>query len=298
MSASPSLPGLFVLSGLVATAASHVPVPPRDTAEAQLRALNHRFLHAGIDASGALVEALTHDDFVLTRTDGAWLSRADFVTLVRQQPAQPDSRIDELRVRLFGSVAVVHGVFAARRPAGPVASLRYTDVYLWSGRMWRLLSSQDTALSGPAAVPVVTGTVPSQTPRRHHDPADTDDEMLQTLNDNYVRAFREADVAWYDAHLAPDFIVVLGDGSLMDRPAALTRFARPTFADTMKSFPVADVTVRHFEDVALIHAENAYELKDGRQGTSRYTDIWHRRDGHWVCVAAHITVHRAPTARP
>jgi len=62
----------------------------------------------------------------------------------------------------------------------------------------------------------------------------------------------------------------------------------------MRSFPVAQVRVRQFGDVALIHASNDYLLKDGRSGESRYTDIWHRQGGRWRCVAAHITVHRAP----
>jgi hypothetical protein len=60
---------------------------------------------------------------------------------------------------------------------------------------------------------------------------------------------------------------------------------------------VGRVRVRRFDDVALIHAENDYELKDGRRGVSRYTDIWVRSDAgasRWRCVAAHITVHRAP----
>ena len=64
----------------------------------------------------------------------------------------------------------------------------------------------------------------------------------------------------------------------------------------MKSFPVDKVSIRRFDDVALIHAENAYELKDGRKGVSRYTDIWQKQNGRWRCVAAHITVHKAPAS--
>jgi uncharacterized protein (TIGR02246 family) len=110
-----------------------------------------------------------------------------------------------------------------------------------------------------------------------------------------VRAFREADVSWYDAHLSPDYVVINGDGSFKDRAQALADFARPTFATHMKSFPVDRVRVRRFGDLALIHAQNAYEMKDGRQGVSRYTDIWHKQsDGRWRCVAAHITAHQSP----
>ena len=63
----------------------------------------------------------------------------------------------------------------------------------------------------------------------------------------------------------------------------------------MASFPVDKVQIRRFADVALIHAENDYVLNDGRSGVSRYTDIWHQRDGRWSCIAAHITVKRPPT---
>jgi hypothetical protein len=61
--------------------------------------------------------------------------------------------------------------------------------------------------------------------------------------------------------------------------------------------PVGHVLrIRCFDDVAIIHAENDYELKDGRTGISRYTDIWVKQiDDAWKCVAAHITVFRAPT---
>jgi ketosteroid isomerase-like protein len=294
---APSLPALFVLSGLVALPAQAAPVPSHDLAEAQLRALNHRFVHAGLDTSGDLIETLTHDDFLLTRADGVWLPRADFVKGMRDQPL-PGARSTDLRVRLFGPVALVHALLESPRPDGSAGSLRTTDVYLWSGTAWRLVSSQDTALGATAAVPLVTGTAPAHAPWQGHEPVGDDDTVLHALNERYVQAFREADVAWYDAHLAPDYLVVQGDGSLHDKAAALARFALPTFATAMTSFPVDRVSVRRFADVALIHAENAYTLKDGRRGVSRYTDIWHRRDGgRWLCIAAHITVHKAPALR-
>ena len=54
--------------------------------------------------------------------------------------------------------------------------------------------------------------------------------QIDLLNAHYVQAFREADVAWYDAHLAPDYVVVSGDGTFEDRGAALVDFALPYFA--------------------------------------------------------------------
>ncbi|MBE7416590.1 MAG: nuclear transport factor 2 family protein [Ideonella sp.] len=288
-----SLPALFVLSGLVG-ATQAAPVPEPELAEAQLRAINHRFVSATVDVSGDLMEALTHDDFVSTESDGSWRGRAEFVARMRRQAPLPNASDEDTRVRLFGPVALVHGVFTAADDAGKPARLRYTDVHVWSATAWRLVSVQHTPLHESAAVPAWHGRAPAHAAWSGHDPELDDMALLHALNESYVQAFRDADVAWYAAHLAPDYLVVSSDGSLHDRAAALQRFAQPTFAATMRSFPVGQVRVRRFHDVALIHAENAYELKDGRKGVSRYTDIWHRRDGRWHCIAAHITEHKAP----
>lgn len=295
MSALPALPALFVTAGLVHGAAAAAPVPALHVAEAQLRAINHRFVHAGIDAGAALIEALTHDDFLQLQADGSWLSRAEFVAQVRCQAKCAGARVDHQHVRLYGPMALVHGVFVMPAIDTAPTWLRFTDVYRWSGSAWRLVSAQDTPAKDGTALGLIAGTAPAVSPWQGQDPPGADDDaILRTLNDHYVRAFREADVAWYDAHLAPDYQVISGDGSWHDRASALQRFARPTFAISMRSFPVGRVNMRRFGDLALIHAENDYELQDGRRGVSRYTDIWHRRDGRWLCIAAHITAHRTP----
>jgi uncharacterized protein (TIGR02246 family) len=191
-------------------------------------------------------------------------------------------------------VALVHAVFTPDAGNGKPARVRYTDVYFWTGTLWHLVSAQNTPLQDGVTESQRSGTAPAHTTWSGQDPVGDDLTVLQALNRNYVRAFREADVAWYDAHLAPDYVVTSGDGSFHDRAAALANFARPTFASQFRAFPVDRVSVRCFGDVALIHAENAYELIDHRKGVSRYTDIWHKRDGRWICIAAHITVHKAP----
>lgn len=284
-----SLSALFVLSSLVGATAQ--PVPARELAEAQLRAINHRFIGATVDVHGDLMETLTHDDFLLTDSDGAWHGRAAFVAHMRRQPPLPAASNEAMQVRLFGPVAVVHGMSAAPDATGRLVRMRYTDVHVWSNSAWRLVSVHNTPLADDAAVWPRTGTPPGHAAWAGQDPSGDDMSTLLALNESYVKAFRDADVAWYDAHLAPDYVMVSGDGARWDRAGTLSRFSQPTFATTMRSFPVDKVTVRRFHDVALVHAENAYELKDGRKGASRYTDIWQKRDGRWLCIAAHISVH-------
>ena len=111
-------------------------------------------------------------------------------------------------------------------------------------------------------------------------------ETLEALNCGYLLAGEKADVAWYDAHLAPDYMATNPDGSLVDKAGFLARFAKP---HSMANLRAPDVKIQLVGDVALIHASFEDTKPDGSTGKGRYTDIWARRDGRWLCVSAHFT---------
>jgi hypothetical protein len=110
--------------------------------------------------------------------------------------------------------------------------------------------------------------------------------MLRELNRNYVRAVDEADVAWFEANLAADFLNTNPDGSLIDRTAFLAQIGR---GSTVRNIREQDVVIRVFGDFAIIHARTTYDKPDGTQGAGRYTDDWQFRDARWQCVSAHVT---------
>lgn len=116
--------------------------------------------------------------------------------------------------------------------------------------------------------------------------ARTDLETLQQLNRDYIDSVQTSDVTRFDEILAPDFLCSNPDGSLVDRAGFLAQTARPV---TISGLRAEDVQVRIMGDVALIHARTTYRLADGRAGAGRYTDVWARRDGRWLAVAAHVT---------
>jgi ketosteroid isomerase-like protein len=109
---------------------------------------------------------------------------------------------------------------------------------------------------------------------------------LRELNCNYVRAVDEADVAWFDANLAGDFLNTNPDGTLIDRKAFLAQIGR---GSSVRNIREQDVVIRVLGDFAIIHARTTYEKPDGTPGAGRYTDDWHFRDGRWQCVSAHVT---------
>ncbi|HLS87978.1 MAG TPA: nuclear transport factor 2 family protein [Burkholderiales bacterium] len=111
-------------------------------------------------------------------------------------------------------------------------------------------------------------------------------EALEALNRHYIRSVQESDTEWFDRHLAPDFLNSNPDGTLVDRARFLEQIAPPC---PVKRLAAEDVRIRLFGDMALIHARTTYLRADGQPGAGRYTDIWARQAGRWVCVAAHVT---------
>jgi hypothetical protein len=109
---------------------------------------------------------------------------------------------------------------------------------------------------------------------------------LADLNRNYVRSVGEADTGWFDANLAKEFLNTNPDGSIVDRAAFLTQTGQ---GPTVKKLREHDVVIRVFGPHAIIHARTSYLKPDGTPGAGRYTDDWHRIDGRWQCVSAHVS---------
>lgn len=114
----------------------------------------------------------------------------------------------------------------------------------------------------------------------------SDIEALTSLNRDYIRSVQNGDVRRFDEILAADFRCSNPDGSLVDRKGFLAQTARPV---TISNLEAHDVEIRVFGDIAIIHARTSYMTAEGRAGAGRYTDVWARQNGKWLCVSAHVT---------
>jgi ketosteroid isomerase-like protein len=110
-------------------------------------------------------------------------------------------------------------------------------------------------------------------------------EILEQLNRNYIRSVRESDVRWFEAHLAEDFMNSNPDASLVDRAGFLQQVARPC---PVSNLDFEDVRIRILGEIAIIHARTTYKKPDGQPSAGRYTDVWARRQGRWLCVSADV----------
>jgi len=117
-----------------------------------------------------------------------------------------------------------------------------------------------------------------------------DHEVLLELNRNYVRSSQESDVRWYAENVSDDFYITAPDGALLNREEFLKRIANPYPGTDAEA---VDVIVRILGNVAIIHSGFRDRRLTGETGYGRYTDIYERRNGRWLCVAAHFM--RFPT---
>lgn len=113
-----------------------------------------------------------------------------------------------------------------------------------------------------------------------------DDAELSQLNRDYVRAVEERNPHWFDEHLANDFTNTYADGTFADRAEFIARVARDSGLSNRR---LLEVAVRRMGDFAIIHARTISNTSSGADVFTRYTDIWARRDGRWVCVSAQLT---------
>jgi ketosteroid isomerase-like protein len=199
------------------------------------------------------------------------------IDVVAFGPSQHD-RDSYFLLRLFPSVAererAEERFYASRAWLdGPRAAvLAAIDTYSTA-----LLTVDATTLKGLRTMPTTPSTAA---------PAANDLATLTRLNDDYIDAVRTSNVQRFREILSDDFLCTLADGTLLDRDQFLLQAARPTTALGLQAH---DVNVRLLGETAIVHAATTFSHPDGRPGRGRYTDVWARRDGRWVAVAAQFS---------
>jgi ketosteroid isomerase-like protein len=115
-------------------------------AVAMLHALNAHYIRAFVESDNAWYTEHLSDDFVCTLADGRRIDKAEFLRRNTEGPGATDVTYDEIDVRPFGDVALVHGVTHYTRNGAP-ASTRYTDIWQFREGRWRAVAAQLTSVA-------------------------------------------------------------------------------------------------------------------------------------------------------
>ena len=264
---------LALVALLAAAIASAQPATPREAAPPaavtlppELDRVLRDYERAWRAGDGAALAALFTDDGFAVQS-GSPLARGHAAIARNISGPGGALQLSAYAFSVSGTVAYIVGGYRYPDTIGPggrfVLALRQGA----DGR-WRIAADLDN--SGPPPAP----------------PASDDRATLAVLNADYVRAVLTSDAARFREILADDFRNTNPDGTILDREGFLAQVARPS---NLKSARADDVEIRILGNTAIIHARTVYETSDGRPGTGRYTDIWQKRDGRWLAVAAHVT---------
>ena len=107
--------------------------------------------------------------------------------------------------------------------------------------------------------------------------------ILERLNRDFFHADQLSDAKRFSEFLAEDFISQF-PGITRNLAEFLDYIAKPR---PFKDLAMHDVNIRLLGGVALIHGRATYTmLADGAPQNALYTDVYQKREGTWVCVAA------------
>lgn len=120
--------------------------------------------------------------------------------------------------------------------------------------------------------------------------AETAEDEVRRLNDEYIRAFIDSDAEWYETHLADDFRCISSNGELIQRDEFIRRARKPL---SLSAFELDQVEVQVDGGLAIVQATTRYRRHDVSV-QNRYIDIWVRRGASWKTLTAQITPVLAP----
>lgn len=121
-------------------------------------------------------------------------------------------------------------------------------------------------------------------------PVQSDQEILEQLERDWVMALQHKDTAFVESVLAPEFISTYGDGSRGDRARELQLVKE--FNQQVDEWGVGEFIVKVFRDTAVVwFTQRMVGPVQGKptEILTRYQDVWVYRDGKWLCVASQST---------
>jgi len=103
-----------------------------------LQRLNRDYIRSVQTSDVRRFDEILAEDFLCSNPDGSLVDRAGFLAQTARPVAISKLEAHDVRVRIIGDVAIIHGRTTYTMPDGRAGSGRYTDV--WARRQGRWLA--------------------------------------------------------------------------------------------------------------------------------------------------------------
>src|SRR4051812_48595796 len=106
-----------------------------------LTALNRDYTASVQKGDVKRLEEFLADDFMCSTPDGSLLDKAEYLKLTAQPVTISGLVAEDVRIRLLGDFAIIHGRFNSRSAEGQQRRGRYTDNYTRRDGAWVAVSA-------------------------------------------------------------------------------------------------------------------------------------------------------------
>jgi ketosteroid isomerase-like protein len=109
-----------------------------------LQALNRDYINSVQSGDVGRFNELLAEDYYCSNPDGSFVDRNGFLEQTAKPVTIANLRAENVLIRFFGDIAIIHGRTSYDMPGGPQAHGRYTDVWAREGNTWKTVSAHVT----------------------------------------------------------------------------------------------------------------------------------------------------------
>jgi hypothetical protein len=110
----------------------------------QLESLNALYIRCVVKADADSFDTILADDFLCSYPDGSILDKVQFLQRTRDSSPLANMVIDDVRIRVMGEVAIIHGHTRFELSDRRSGEGRYTDVWARRNGRWLAVSAHVT----------------------------------------------------------------------------------------------------------------------------------------------------------
>lgn len=111
-----------------------------------LSRLNATYIDCVVTADADRFATILADDFVCSNPDGTLVARDEFLRRTRSATPLQSMAIDDVRIRVIGSAAIIHARTTYVLADGQQGAGRYTDVWALRNGAWLAVAAHVTRL--------------------------------------------------------------------------------------------------------------------------------------------------------
>jgi ketosteroid isomerase-like protein len=109
-----------------------------------LQALNRDYINSVQQGDLRRFNELLAEDFYCSNPDGSLVDRGGFLEQTAKPVTISNLRAENVLIRFFGDIAIIHGRTGYNLTDGSAAHGRYTDVWAREGNTWKTVSAHVT----------------------------------------------------------------------------------------------------------------------------------------------------------